>query len=132
MIDYKKTWRNGDGPLLGITDIVSPWNGQMTEAVVDITAGQVIAAHGATCTPFSIAVPAKVLDQVRLIGAAIEEDLMRQEEEPPMALTDAALPVMEAWIRKRGYAPFTDTATGAVTILCTECLKEECKCPIPF
>jgi len=53
-------------------------------------------------------------------------------EVAPMALTDRSLAVMEAWIRKRGYAPFTNAGTGETVILCTECRQEECRCPIPF
>lgn len=61
MTHFKKTWRiNPNGPLLGTVDIISPWTGSETEAVVNIDTNEVIAAHGATCHPFQLAVPAEI------------------------------------------------------------------------
>lgn len=51
--NFRKTWRlHPHGPLLGTIDIISPWTGGPTEAVVDIDNKQVIAAHGASVQPF--------------------------------------------------------------------------------
>ncbi len=51
--NFRETWRlSSDSPLLGTIDIISPFNGGVTEAVVDITHGKVIACHGASCHPF--------------------------------------------------------------------------------
>lgn len=175
MTEFKKTWRVREGgALLGTIDIISPWTGGPTEAVVNIDNGEVIAAHGATCPPFQLSMPDSIfrgelrehmpeiaapvmalpkpvlterhLTLAREIGFTEDEIASWGEgvvvagnpaeldycEGEPIALTDEALPVMEAWIRKRGFAPFTNPDTGKVVILCTECLKEECLCPIPF
>jgi hypothetical protein len=62
MTEYKKTWKIAEGGhTLGTIDIISPWTGEETEAVVDIDTGEVIAAHGATCTPFFLNVPPDIL-----------------------------------------------------------------------
>lgn len=56
MTEFKKTWRVApSGALLGSIDIISPWTGGKTEAVVNMETCMVIAAHGATCPAFSLA-----------------------------------------------------------------------------
>jgi len=46
-------WRfHPDGPLLGVRKVVSPFNGALTDAVVDLDHNEVIACHGASCHPF--------------------------------------------------------------------------------
>jgi hypothetical protein len=60
--ECKKTWRVAEGgSLLGTIDIISPWTGSPTEAVVNTETGDVIAAHGATCAPFQLVVPNDLL-----------------------------------------------------------------------
>lgn len=67
MTEFKKTWRLGEnGALLGSLDIVSPWTGGITEAVVNTETGTVIAAHGASCAPFQLAMPPGTLAKMSM------------------------------------------------------------------
>jgi hypothetical protein len=142
-IDETVTWRNGqDGPLLGLRAHVSPYSGQITEAVVKLDTGEVIAAHGATCPPHQLVVPSGTLDGARalygdgprpdmglvtLLTAEQRAELARDAEDDgpePYALTDRHAAALELAIRAKGYEIHEPNTVVLRRDVCSVCGNE--------
>lgn len=98
--EFKKTWRIAEGgALLGTIDIVSPWTGDITEAIVNIDSGKVIAAHGATCVPFPLIVPQSVMGEVKKVTGITDTD---NREEYPFDECEGQSENGRRWLAERG------------------------------
>lgn len=98
--EFKKTWRIAEGgALLGTIDIVSPWTGGPTEAVVNIDTMEVIAAHGATCVPFLLIVPQSIMGEVKKVTGITDADNL---EEYPFDECEGQSENGRRWLAERG------------------------------